>query len=105
MSGRWPAFTAKHAVSYREQVMKRAVAILITAAGLMVATPIDMQEAQAAKRYYWTEQKSETRLKQKYTIIRKVSCLGSGYNAKFRKGQWVYSQFICSGKMWSGKRF
>jgi hypothetical protein len=88
--------------------MKRLliIAIVVTLGAGAVGLGSPSQADAAMKKWFWTEQKAEKRVKYRFSDVRSADCIGFGYNWRYnRYGQEVYTAFYCSGSLTDGSEY
>src|SRR4051812_5022591 len=93
----------------RAQRIRRALLLLLLAMATLGAITVgssDPPSAEARTKWFWTERKAETRIKQRFSDIRSVDCSGLGYNRRYdRYGRELFAGFYCYGSLTNRSEF
>jgi hypothetical protein len=88
-------------VDLRMPVGKRTLVLLVLLASF-AAGLVEVPRADAARKWYWSEAKAESRLKQRYRSVRTATCVGIDARSIFVNGQELHRGFLCYGGLWDG---
>jgi hypothetical protein len=76
--------------------LKRTLIALGVATAMLGSSATIAVDAEAARKAYWTEAKGEKRLKQQYSDIVNVWCVGASAYYRVIRGREYWTAFTCS---------